>query len=127
MKLTDEDGVVIDDGTGDGTINDDDDSGFFSDRRLKDNIKIIDKPLEKINKINGVTFRWNDETKGKGDDIGVIAQDVMTIFPSVVHKNRDGYYKVEYYKLIGPMIEAIKTLKKENDELKLRLDKLENR
>ena len=83
----------------------------FSDERLKTNIKTIENPLDKVLSLRGVSF----ERDGKAS-IGVIAQEIEKIIPEVVH---DGDYKsVAYGNLVGLLIEAIKELKSELDELK---------
>ena len=51
-----------------------------SDRNLKDNIQPIENPLEKMDKIGGYTFVWNDkQSTYKGKDIGVVAQEIKKI------------------------------------------------
>ena len=96
-----------------------------SDKRLKDNIELIENPLIKINKLNGVTFDWkdgfNDVHNFKGHDIGVIAQDVVPIIPEITKLNEiNGYYGVKYEKLTPLLIEAVK-------ELANKIEKLENK
>ena len=56
-------------------------------------------------------------SRGTDRQIGVIAQEVEDIFPQVVHTDSQGYKSVEYSKLVAPLIEAVKTLKAENDNL----------
>ncbi len=49
-----------------------------SDRELKDNIQPIENPLEKMDKIGGYTFIWNDkQSTYKGKDVGVVAQEIQ--------------------------------------------------
>ena len=96
-----------------------------SDKRLKDNIELIQNPLIKVNKLNGVTFDWkagfNDVHNFKGHDIGVIAQDVVPIIPEITKLNEiNGYYGVKYEKLTPLLIEAVK-------ELANKIEKLENK
>ena len=82
-----------------------------SDERLKSDIKTIDNALYKVMNMRGVSF-----TKQAERGIGVIAQEVEKIIPEVVH---DGEYKsVAYGNIVGVLIEAIKELKKEVDQLK---------
>jgi hypothetical protein len=50
--------------------------------------------------------------------VGVIAQEVEEVLPEVVHTNEDGMKSVDYGKMVGVLIEAIKDLKAELDELK---------
>jgi septal ring factor EnvC (AmiA/AmiB activator) len=40
------------------------------------------------------------------------------VFPDVVTKGKDGMMAVEYDSLVGPMIEAIRELKTQNDDLR---------
>ena len=70
-------------------------------------------------KISGNTFSWNEKSKHSGDDIGVIAQEVEELdLPEIVTTRQDGYKTVKYEKLVPLLIEAIKELKNEIDELK---------
>ena len=91
-----------------------------SDERLKDNIKPIENPLEKINSISGNTFEWNEQKQDiyKGKDYGVIAQEIEKILPELVTTKENGYKAVKYDKLVSLLIEGIKDLSKEVQELK---------
>jgi hypothetical protein len=94
-----------------------------SDRRLKDNIKPIEKPLEKLLKLSGNTFTWNDkQSTYTGNDVGVIAQEVEEVFPEIVETRDSGYKAVKYEKLVPLLIESIKELKKEVEDLKRRIN-----
>ena len=105
-----------------GTIKASDDIVAFasSDERLKDNIKPIENPLEKINSISGNTFEWNEQKQDiyKGKDYGVIAQEIEKILPELVHTKESGFKSVKYDKIIPLLIEGIKDLNKEVTELK---------
>jgi len=95
-----------------------------SDRRLKDNIVNIENPIEKVQKLNGVTWDWNgnaDELQQSLPNVGVIAQEVEEVFPQLVHDRENGYKGVDYAKLTGLLIEAVKEQQKQIDELKARL------
>ena len=85
-----------------------------SDRRLKDNIQVINNALNKVNSINGVTFNWKESGK---TSMGVIAQDVEKVAPEVISET-NGYKAVNYDGLIGLLIESIKELKQEISDLK---------
>jgi hypothetical protein len=95
---------------------------YTSDRRLKDNITPLRDSLEKILSLNGYSYNWKSNgTK----DIGVIAQDVETVFPEIVHTDSaTGYKSVEYGNLVAPLIEAIKSQQKEIDLLKAEIELL---
>ena len=89
------------------------------DRRLKDNIVPIPNALDKVVSISGNTFDWNDSSNKKGSDTGVIAQEVEELeLPGVTTIRDDGTHAVRYEKLVPLLIEAIKELKNEVDELK---------
>ena len=90
-----------------------------SDERLKDNIKPIEDPISKILEIGGYTFDWNDkQSTYTGSDVGVIAQEVEKVIPEVVETRDNGYKAVKYEKIVPLLIEAIKELKAEIEELK---------
>ena len=95
-----------------GTITD------VSDERLKENIKPIDGALSKIQAINGVYFNMID--RPEQIEIGVIAQTVQKVLPEAVRivDDENGYLGVSYTSIIPVLIEAVKELKAENDELK---------
>ena len=91
----------------------------YSDARLKENIVTIDDALNIVLKLTGVYYnRKDDETKTR--KVGVIAQDVEKILPEVVTYAKDiDQYGVDYGKMAGVFIEAIKTQQQ-------KIDKLEN-
>jgi hypothetical protein len=94
-----------------------------SDERFKDNIKPISEPLWKLSKIGGYTFDWNDnQDVYKGHDVGVIAQEIHKVLPEVVGEKNDGYLGVKYEKIVPLLIESIKELKQEVDEIKQKCD-----
>jgi hypothetical protein len=111
-----------------------------SDERLKENIKPIVGSLDKIANLNPVSFNWKEKTdqhkNGLDADVGLIAQEVLPIFPDIVkeidaHVTREGneptineelgkFYTIEYTRLIPHLIAAIK-------ELTARLETLEGK
>ena len=90
-----------------------DDITAFSDRRKKSNIERIENALDKVSQLNGYTFDYNGERK-----TGVIAQEVKEVLPEAVYGSEDTTYSVAYGNLVGILIEAIKELKNEIDQLK---------
>lgn len=108
-----------------------------SDFRFKKNIKSLDNALTRIQKINGVSYNWRkeefpDKNFTDQNQIGFIAQDLEKIYPEMVFTDTKGYKSIDYARLTPVLVEAIKELKKENDNLKAenktfgsRLDKLE--
>ena len=91
-----------------------------SDKRLKTNIVKIDSALSKVSQIGGYHFEWKDidEAPHQGEDIGVIAQEIEKVLPEIVSERETGYKAVNYQKLTALLIEAVKELKGEIDELK---------
>ena len=84
----------------------------YSDKKLKKNIKTLDG--SKVYKMRGVSFdRINTGKKSSG----VIAQEIQEIAPELVNES-DGTLGVAYGNLTGYLIEAIKELKAEIEELK---------
>lgn len=82
----------------------------YSDERLKDNIKTLDG--SKVYEMRGVSF-----TKEGQAGSGVIAQELQKVAPELVNDNGE-YLSVAYGNVVGYLIEAIKELKAEIEELK---------
>ena len=91
----------------------------FSDKRLKTDISNIENGLDKVMKMQGVHYKRNDIEDAK-PQIGVLAQDMEAIVPEIVLTADDDMQtkSVDYGKLTAVLIEAIKDLKAEIDELK---------
>ena len=96
-----------------------------SDARWKTDIAPLNDALAKVTQLRGVSFRWKDATRGAGTQIGVIAQEVEPVFPELVSTDSEGYKSVAYAQLVAPLLEAVKALKAENDDLKRRITALE--
>lgn len=84
----------------------------YSDARLKDNIETIGGALDKVSAMRGVTFDKDGQRS-----TGVIAQEMQEVMPEVVMQN-DEYLSVAYGNLVGVLIEAVKELRAEVEELK---------
>ena len=96
---------------------------YSSDERLKKDVIKIDSALDKVTRINGYTFEWNDTKPMQffnDREAGVIAQEIQEVLPEVVKEREDGYLGVKYDKLVPLLIEAIK-------ELNEKVERLENR
>ena len=90
-----------------------------SDKKLKDNLKPIENSLDKVSKLSGYEFDWNDKQETyQGHDVGVVAQEVEKVLPEIVTTRDNGYKAVKYEKLVPLLIESIKELKAEIEELK---------
>ncbi len=95
---------------------------YTSDARFKQNITPIDSALQKLMRLNGVEYEMKTKEFSKnnfatGRQMGLLAQNVETVVPDAVNE-KDGYKGVDYAKLVPLLIEAIKDLKKEIEELK---------
>ena len=86
----------------------------YSDERLKENIETLDG--SKVYEMRGVSFTKDGEAGS-----GVIAQEMKKVAPELVHDDGE-YLSVAYGNTIGYLIEAIKDLKEEVDDLKAKLE-----
>ena len=91
----------------------------FSDKRLKTDISNIENGLDKVMQMQGVKYKRNEVKKAQ-KKIGVLAQDMEAILPEIVLTADDEMQtkSVDYGKITAVLIEAIKELKAEIDELK---------
>ena len=95
-----------------------------SDKNLKENLVPIPNALDKVGIITGYTYKWKtagtDHSAVDGEeDTGVIAQDVEVLgLPGITTTREDGTKAISYKRLTPLLIQAIKELKKENDDLK---------
>ena len=79
-----------------------------SDARLKRDVNTVPDALATCAKLRGVTFKWI-AGEDQRDQLGVIAQETQAVFPSLVSEH-EGYLRVDYPKLVGLLIEAVKEL-----------------
>tara|TARA_Y100000114_G_scaffold11190_1_gene8926 strand:+ start:503 stop:1885 length:1383 start_codon:yes stop_codon:yes gene_type:complete len=105
--------------------------GSVSDERLKENIKIIENPIEKIKDLKGVTFTYKKDGE---KSTGLIAQDLEKVLPEAVYTSetiadeREGieaeeHLAIRYGNTVGLLVEAIKEQQEQietlNDYVKL--------
>jgi len=81
-----------------------------SDERLKDNKLKITNALDKVSKLNGISFDWNAKSGREGKSYGLLAHEVEEVLPNAVITREDGYKAVDYEKVVPLLIEAIKEL-----------------
>tara|TARA_Y100001938_G_scaffold94274_1_gene129139 strand:- start:201 stop:1067 length:867 start_codon:yes stop_codon:yes gene_type:complete len=115
-----------------------------SDRRDKTDIESFNHGLSWINKLKPVTYRWDNRSdyedgisdgskKGSQLNIGLIAQDELEVEREhgygdtpdnmlVSHVNDDGNYGMQYSKLVPILVNAIKELSAEVEQLKSQLN-----
>ena len=107
-----------------------------SDKRLKENIITITSALDTVDKINGVYFNFTDEANklnknlSKNRQVGFLAQEIQSVLPEIVRPapfdiDGDGnsisgknYLTIQYEKVVPLLLQAIKELKFELDEIK---------
>ena len=84
-----------------------------SDVNLKTNIHTVENALETVSSLRGVSFDWKETGNSS---YGVIAQELEEVLPELVKTGENK--SVNYNGIIGVLIEAIKELKSEIEELK---------
>ena len=89
----------------------------YSDERLKTNVQELDNTLSAIQNIRGVSYTRSDT---KDNSIGVMAQDVETMFPELICESDDGMKSVNYNGLVGVLFSAVKELSATVKQLKER-------
>ena len=120
-------------------------TALTSDKRLKENIQIIENPLKKLNKLSGFTYDWSlDKCEKAGfipkneRQIGVFAQDIQSVIPEAVKpapfdtedgksKSGENYLTVQYEKIIPLLIESIKEQQKQINKLRVELNEIKNK
>lgn len=84
-----------------------------SDINLKTNVKTVENALETVNQLRGVSFDWKENGKSS---YGIIAQELEQILPELVNTKENK--SVNYNGIIGVLIESIKELSKEVEDLR---------
>jgi hypothetical protein len=104
--------------------------GSCSDIRYKTALIPLSTALSSVMHIQPIYYHWKQEYKDKGftgeRQLGFSAQEVEQYFPEIVQTDKDGYKAVDYSRMTPVLVQAVKELKAENDELKERLQKLES-
>jgi hypothetical protein len=116
-------------------------TAYYSDARLKKDIKQIENALDKVKQVSGVTYKSNELAASFGynnseeEQVGVIAHEIEAVLPQVVKiapfdmenidgvnvsKSGENYKTVQYEKIVPLLIEAIK-------ELTAKVEKLEGK
>jgi len=98
---------------------------YSSDLSLKKDIQKIPNSLEKILKLEGISFKWKENNK---QSLGFIAQNVEQVFPELVSIDQNtGLKSIQYGNLIAVLVEAIKEQQLQIEELKTEIKELNNR
>ncbi|MDA8817089.1 tail fiber domain-containing protein, partial [Alphaproteobacteria bacterium] len=91
----------------------------YSDKRLKEEIKVIENAVEKVKEIRGVTYK---DIETKINRTGVIAQEVEKVLPEAVTKHEEtGMLSVAYGNMVGLLIESVKELTERVETLEKKL------
>jgi hypothetical protein len=94
----------------------------FSDARYKENIELARDYTNDLREVDVVTFNW------QGSDqklLGVTAQQIQPIFPSMVAEDEDGTLSVRYSVFVPMLITAVQSLADQVDDLRARIEALE--
>jgi len=86
---------------------------YTSDKRLKKNITNLSDDY--TSKMKPVSFAWKNNGS---NDIGLIAQQVKSVLPAVVHERKNNILGVQYHKLVVILIESIKIRQERINKLK---------
>ena len=98
---------------------------YSSDQQLKQNIHPITNGLDIVTQLQGVTF---NRVNSKETSIGLVAQQVETVLPELVFTDpTTGYKSVQYANVVAPLIEAIKEQHNQLEQLRMRIESLQNR
>jgi hypothetical protein len=118
-------------------------TAYFSDRRLKENVQIINNAVVKVLSLTGITYTPNDLAESFGYDknkkiAGLFADEVDAVLPEAVRpapfdddgsggsKSGEYYQTIQYEKIVPLLVEAIKELKQEIEILKKRYSSEQN-
>lgn len=106
----------------------------YSDARAKTNVQSLNNGLNIISRLNPVTYNFNEsqassyvrtstvnQYTGNNTEIGLLAQEVESVLPNLVFTDDEGRKLVNYTALIPVLIDAVKALQKEVEDLKAEL------
>jgi hypothetical protein len=108
---------------------------FFSEERLKHDITPMSGTLDRLMKLHGYSYEYNPEAVQNrlalpGRQIGLMAQEVETVFPDWVDRDSEGYRYVTERATTALMVEALRDIRNEKDReidaLKARIEHLES-
>jgi hypothetical protein len=119
-------------------------TAYYSDRRLKENVKVIDNAVEKVLSLNGITYTPNEVAESFGYDrtvklVGLFADEVEAVLPEATRpapfdqdengnsKSGENYKTIQYEKLVPLLIEAIKEQQQKIAQLSETINTLVNK
>ncbi|HWO57898.1 MAG TPA: tail fiber domain-containing protein [bacterium] len=100
-----------------------------SDGRLKTEVVPLTNALDAVERLRGVTYRWKhdvlpDHPMARGEQIGLIAQEVKEVVPQAVTETREGLLAIDYARLVPYLIEGMKEQQRQIDEQRAMIDEL---
>ena len=103
--------------------------GSPSDIRLKENIEVIPNAVEKVQKLDGITFTYKKDGKRS---TGLIAQQLQEVLPEVVYEAEDvqteeKHLAVRYGNVVGLLVEALKEQQTQIDNLTTLVNQLKEK
>ena len=109
--------------------------GSISDERLKENIEVIENPIDKIKDLKGVTFNYK---KDGSKSTGLIAQDLEKVLPEAVYTTKtigdeineeesEEHLAIRYGNTVGLLVEAIKEQQEQIETLTAKVKELEDK
>tara|TARA_R110002074_G_scaffold367725_2_gene542034 strand:- start:1217 stop:2866 length:1650 start_codon:yes stop_codon:yes gene_type:complete len=108
-------------------------STTVSDARLKEDVETIQSASKKVSELRGVEYTWKQGSRKGQREIGLIAQEVEEVIPSIVREKKlsigeeESYKTVDYEKLVALLIESNKEQQEIISQLEERVIDLENR
>jgi hypothetical protein len=113
-------------------------STTISDARLKEDVETIESASEKVSRLRGVEYTWKKGGRKGQREIGLIAQEVEEVIPSIVREHQlplvkglddssAAYKTVDYEKLVALLIESNKEQQDIISQLEERIIDIENR
>jgi hypothetical protein len=119
-------------------------TAYYSDRRLKENVKVIDNAVDKVLSLNGITYTPNEVAESFGYDrtvklVGLFADEVEAVLPEATRpapfdqdengnsKSGENYKTIQYEKLVPLLIEAIKEQQQQIAQLSETINTLVNK
>lgn len=112
---------------------------FGSDRKLKQNIMPLKNSLDRVDKLQGVSFKFKPEvlcptcdsnTVIQSDEkihIGFIAQEVETVVPEVVKDMPNGIKAINYAEITALLVEALKEMNVKVNLMSKQIEELEKK
>jgi hypothetical protein len=96
-----------------------------SDARLKKNIQNLSHATESILKLRPVTYQWKRDERGGAQQIGLIAQEVQTVFPNAVRADTtSGMLSVNYTSMVPVLIKSVQEQQATIHRLESRIEAL---